>query len=59
MDKSIYELENTVRVRENISEMKIIMIKGIGYMCVGKNSKLNSETMLNIATSMEERSIEL
>jgi len=61
-DCSIYEIEkdwNKRAVVEYIIDMKIIIIKGVGYFAVGKNTKVDSELLLNLATSMENRNIVL
>jgi len=60
-DEGIYEIEDDwskkAVLEKNMKDMKIIMIKGIGYFVVGKDSKVTSDTFLNLAVSMESRNI--
>ena len=61
-DKSIYIIEEEwakKRSLEYMKDMKIIMIKGIGYFVVQKNMQVDCETLLNLSTSMESRNINL
>lgn len=38
-------------------KMKAIVIKGIGYLIVGKKIEITPETFRNLAASMEEQNI--
>ena len=61
-DESIYIIEeewDKERSLEYMKDMKIIMIKGIGYFVVQKNMQVDCETLLNLSTSMESRNINL
>ena len=61
MNKSIYriEKERNKEVCQRIEVMKIIMVKGIGYLVVSENFKVTAETMFNIACSMERQNIQI
>lgn len=58
-NKSIYEIneERNKEVIQYIEQMKIIMIKGIGYFVISKNTKLTPDMLLHVATIMEEQNI--
>jgi|GEM_PF-4778513 hypothetical protein len=56
-NKSIYNIETSKHVIDNIKEMKTIMIKGIGYFCIQKTATITPEIFLNLATSMERQGI--
>lgn len=58
-DESIFEIEFSPETIKHMNEMKIIMIKGIGYFIVSKTHKITKDTFLNLAISMEERNIEV
>ena len=61
-DESIYIIEeewDKKRSLEYMKDMKIIMIKGIGYFVVQKNMQVDCEILLNLSTSMESRNINL
>ena len=42
-NKSIYNIETSKHVIDNIKEMKTIMIKGIGYFCIQKTATITPE----------------
>lgn len=58
MLKSIYVLDkNSNYVRNMMTDMKKIMVKGVGYFVVGKSIKLTPSLLRSIAQSMEEQGI--
>lgn len=59
VEQSIYEIKIGKDVFMYMQEMKCIMIKGIGYFVVSKNTKVNSELLLKLASTFEEKKLEL
>lgn len=57
--KSIYVLDEKYKsdVLSIIDGMKVIMIKGVGYLSVGKKTPITPELLRNFADSMERQNI--